>query len=636
MGKDVAIEGLTLQARLTLIAGKGGVGKTTIACALAARAARLGSSVLVISTDPAHSLADSFGVSVAGDPTSVADRLWAIQVNPKHSLETFLSKHRSTMQMALDRGTYLDGDDISALLALPLPGIDEVTALLEVMRLLPDRRWHYVVVDTAPTGHAERLLRMPDAFAKFAALLDALQERHRFLVARLAGAYHPDDVDSLLWQLHADAEDLRSKLQDPLHTQAILVSAREPVVQAETLRYLQWLRDDGLAVVAVVLNRWEAGCPASSNQGSELLQTLRTVADPLAIHFAPDLRHPVSGRSRLERFGAILEHRWHPPAGCDKPCTATDTLVPLALPFVEKPLQFFMGKGGAGKTTLAAANALALAALRGPILLISLDPAHSLGDVWMRPIGDEAVEVAPGLWALEVDAAKRWEAIRSGWQRTLAEARDNGAAAGLPGWRETATDLAHVLDLLPPGVDEVIGFFVLDDLHRDGGYRAIVVDCAPTGHFLRLLALPELALDWVHMLMRLCLKYRELVGLQGLAEDLLGMAKRLKSTIALLRDPERCAFVPIALPEQMVIEETQRLIDALDAAGMPIEMIVLNKRRSCTCGRCQTSTGEEARQADRLRALYAYPVVDVPLQPAPPAGRDALAGLSNGRPAGRG
>jgi arsenite-transporting ATPase len=576
---------------------------------LAAEAACRGGAVLVVSTDPAHSLGDCLGAHVADEPVRVVEGLWALQIDPERSLRRFLVRTRGALHAALDRGTYLDDEDINGFLDLPLPGIDEVTSLIELMRLLPDPRWRYIVVDTAPTGHTERLLQLPGAFASFGALLDALQARHRFMIARLAGSYIPDEIDETLDELRAEALELQAKLHDPAHTAVLLAGGAEPVVQAETERYLHWLHADGLPICAVIVNQWDAQPPG-------MLDRLRAAYAPVPVYPLPRLRTPIDGLRRLRRFGTMLEHGWHPRKDTAR-VDASVAVGAMPVPFSTTPIQFIAGKGGVGKSTLASLNALALASNDHPALLVSLDPAHSLGDVWAMEIGDTPVEVAANLWALEVDAAGRWDALRRRWQNALQVAADDPRSASLPGWRETTADLTQVLDLLPPGVDEVIGMFVLADLWDCGTYRTIVVDCAPTGHFLRLLQSPELALEWVRMLMRLVRKYREVVSLETFVEELIGLSRQLKAVSARLRNPAECAFLPVAIPEKLSVMETQRLVTTLETAEVAIGAIVLNKLS-------RRAFPEQTQYVELLRGAYPYPLVEVPLQPGLLRGKEAL------------
>src|SRR5205814_595687 len=126
------------------------------------------------------------------------------------------------------------------------------------------------------------------------------------------------------------------------------------------------------------------------------------------------------------------------------------------------------------------------------------------------------------------------------------------------------------------------------------------VDTAPSGHTLRLLDLPKKALDWVHALMQIILKYRRVIGLGDLASDLVDLAHRLRALIALLADPTRCAFVIVARPAELPRVESERLARGLDDLGVPISAVVANAVNGGTCSRCRAI---QAREAPEIAAL---------------------------------
>jgi arsenite-transporting ATPase len=295
-------------------------------------------------------------------------------------------------------------------------------------------------------------------------------------------------------------------------------------------------------------------------------------------------------------------------------------------------MQFVVGKGGAGKTTVASLEALALAATR-PVLLISLDPAHSVGDVWGVPVGDTPVSLADNVWGQEIDAPQRWATLRTSWQTALAEAALEAEQARLPGWSDTVADLERVLDLMPPGIDEIMGLFALIDLREQENYDAIVVDSAPTGHLLRLIQLPELALEWVRMFMRLLLKYREVVRLTTLGEELIVLSRRLKAVAALLRDPEQCGFVTVSLAEALDVTETARLIQSLTEAKFPITAVVLNRLHDAQSHTARGRRPHQQRYAEQLRAMVDVPVYGLTAWRRQPKGADTLQALLGVRPA---
>src|SRR5688500_13064235 len=190
---------LTLGSRWTFVGGKGGVGKTTTAAALAVSLADAGRAVLVLSVDPAHSLGDALEVELGPEPLRVpgVPRLRGMEIDATREQARFLDSHRGSLLRLLDRGSYLDRDDIGSFVELALPGADELAALFRLMELAaaPDS---YVVVDTAPTGHTLRLLDLPRLARGWLAGLEAMEEKHRMVALGLTGAYRPDETAALL------------------------------------------------------------------------------------------------------------------------------------------------------------------------------------------------------------------------------------------------------------------------------------------------------------------------------------------------------------------------------------------------------------------------------------------------------
>ncbi|HEV2855546.1 MAG TPA: ArsA family ATPase [Thermoanaerobaculia bacterium] len=240
-------------------------------------------------------------------------------------------------------------------------------------------------------------------------------------------------------------------------------------------------------------------------------------------------------------------------------------------------LLFLGGKGGVGKTTCAAAIALALAEHhpKARILLLSTDPAHSIADVLEIPLGDDERPVlgAPqNLRARELDATRAFDAWRERHAGKVGEAM--GAF--------TSEGVGDLLDLTPPGLDELIALSTLLDTVIDptvGGerpYDLVVVDTAPTGHALRLLEMPDLALSWDHYLLSLLLKYREAVGLGDLAAELVQLSRSLKRLDALLRDPDRTRFVAVTRAAELPRRETVRLLESLEKLSIAVPAVIVN------------------------------------------------------------
>ena len=261
---------------------------------------------------------------------------------------------------------------------------------------------------------------------------------------------------------------------------------------------------------------------------------------------------------------------------------------------------WFAGKGGVGKSTCAAAAAVGLAQDR-PVSLYSTDPAGSLSELFETEVGGEPVQVAERLRVQQVSA----EATFSGW---VAEYRGEVERVFSSLGLEQATQLDRnvidaLFDLAPPGIDEIVSLdHIMDAIEED---ETLIIDTAPSGHFLRLLEMPELALDWTHGLMRILLRTGVAGSLDALSERMLAFAKRLKSLRAVLADATRTAVFIVTLDEPMVQAETERLRTALRGAGIAEAGAIMNRAR-------------RVRPAASQRTLLA------PEQATPPVGVAAL------------
>jgi arsenite-transporting ATPase len=246
------------------------------------------------------------------------------------------------------------------------------------------------------------------------------------------------------------------------------------------------------------------------------------------------------------------------------------------VPAPSERLLLFAGKGGVGKTTLAGATALSCAArtTNASTLLLSTDPAHSLSTALSMDLGDTPTRVAPGLDALEVDAPARFDALRADYVDEVRQFFRTHTAPNvdLPYDRPVMEGL---IDLAPPGVDEVMGWTAaLDAL--DGDYDTCVLDAAPTGHFVRLLEMPRLFEEWLQAFFRLLRKYRSVVRLPRLSDRLVRLSKQVKALRRMLEDGDGAVY-GVTLPAQMAWAETDDLLAAAGRLGVSVPVLVLNR-----------------------------------------------------------
>src|SRR5262245_39480113 len=236
--------------RVVLFTGKGGVGKTTIAAATAVRAAEAGLRTLVMSTDPAHSLGDSFEVPIGSDPTLIADKLWGQQIDAQERPQDYV------IQLMNWAGT----ETIQAEELTVLPGLDEIFALVDVKTHVESGAYDVLIVDCAPTAETLRLLSLPDVMQWYIERIFPVERRIvktvRPIVSRvttlpIAGERVFDAVE----RLHKNLDAVKRILTDETTSSVRLVVNPEKMVIAEARRTYTYLGLFGYRVDAVVVNR---------------------------------------------------------------------------------------------------------------------------------------------------------------------------------------------------------------------------------------------------------------------------------------------------------------------------------------------------------------------------------------------
>ncbi len=254
-------------------------------------------------------------------------------------------------------------------------------------------------------------------------------------------------------------------------------------------------------------------------------------------------------------------------------------------------ITFFAGKGGVGKTTMSVAYALRLAQDHPDrqYVIISVDPAHSLRDVFATQAPP------PNLRVETIDTRTRWREFRD----QLGEEIERAVNAITPSGLTVAYDtdaMKRLIEVAPPGADEIFAVSRLADLTTDGSIAETIVDTAPTGHFLRLLDLPKTAGEWVREFMRILLRYRELVPAGTLGEELLRASRALHSLEETLHS-DRASVVVVTRPERIVVAETQRLIAELRHRGIGVSRVIANyvtPETDCKCDRSMRAHEEES------------------------------------------
>jgi arsenite-transporting ATPase len=243
--------------RIILFTGKGGVGKTTVACATALRIASSGKKTLLMSTDPAHSVADAFDTELDPDPTEVADNLWAEQIDPQRRLE---ENWREIQEHAIAVLNWAGLAEVEAEELSVIPGLDELFSLADVKRHHDDDPYDALVVDCAPTGETLRLLSLPDIIQWYMERIFPIERRVmgtlRPIARHVTNLPLPDDgVYSAVRRFYDKLEGVKRVLTDASSTTVRLVVNPERMVIAEAQRTFTYLNLFGYRVDAVVANR---------------------------------------------------------------------------------------------------------------------------------------------------------------------------------------------------------------------------------------------------------------------------------------------------------------------------------------------------------------------------------------------
>ncbi|PWF87307.1 arsenic-transporting ATPase [Kocuria rosea] len=314
---------------------------------------------------------------------------------------------------------------------------------------------------------------------------------------------------------------------------------------------------------------------------------------------------------------------------------------------------FVGGKGGVGKTAVASATALAQARAGRRVLVVSTDPAHNLGHLWERPVGDRITPLARDLGGgaldgIEVDPVATTDAHLAAVGATIRRLMPEHLAAEVdkhmelardsPGTHESAV-LERIAELVDTGLDD---------------YDLIVFDTAPSGHTARLMALPEIMSAWTEGLLRRRGRAEKFgAALRGLedrdaaSESIVGTGRprdpreerdleirrillrrreRFEALREVLVDAERCSFVIVLAAERLPVLETAELHEQLVRAGVHVGALVVNKRSPADAGDflAERRALEEVHVATLRGALPGVPLLQVPLLPGDVVGQDAL------------
>ena len=293
----------------------------------------------------------------------------------------------------------------------------------------------------------------------------------------------------------------------------------------------------------------------------------------------------------------------------------------MSLSLFDKKFLFFGGKGGVGKTTMAAATAIRAADLGYRTLLVSTDPAHSVSDSLDQQIGGETyteVQDVANLWAIELNTE---EAMRK-YSEMISHQDPSGTISEFLG-ESDPTSLSH------PGADETIAFIQLLEFIQNPEYDIVVFDTAPTGHTLKLLQLPEMTQSWLYRLIKMRRRlggmisgFRTLFGGSSSTseQEAFDRLEELRDQVELARvhlaNAKETEFVAVTIPTIMAIWETERLIRALFEVAFPISQIFINQiqPKNPDCAYCSARYASQKDNFKKIQELYSeFDLLEIPM-----------------------
>lgn len=267
----------------------------------------------------------------------------------------------------------------------------------------------------------------------------------------------------------------------------------------------------------------------------------------------------------------------------------------------EPEYYFFSGKGGVGKTSMAAAAALKFSRKK-KVLVISIDPAHSLSDSFQSKIGNDVTKLRKNLYAVEIDPVKAVEEYREKLSPKL-EKMKALEGLGLDGMFDIAG--------MTPGIDEIAAFDKFLQYMHQKDYDILIFDTAPTGHALRFLSLPDVLDSWLGKMIKIKMKFSGMINMfkkilpfgeaeeDDSMEQLEAMKNRINDAKAILSDPKKTHYNIVLIPEAMSILESERSLSVLKEYSIPVDSIIINQIIPENPG-CKFCAGKRENQLKRI------------------------------------
>jgi arsenite-transporting ATPase len=622
-----------VSTQFVFFSGKGGVGKTSMACTAAVREADRGKRTLIVTTDPASNLRDVFEQPIGHIVTPIkgVPNLWAMEIDPDTATREYVDRAMAPIREAFPQQIVsVMEEQMSGPCTAEVAAFDRFVDFIDDPRHRPESpretptNFDTVIFDTAPTGHTIRLLELPAEWSR------SIEEASAGSGQTCIGAA------AAIQDARLKYERALATMRDESRTEFVFVLQPEATSIRETQRAISELEKLGIHTHRLIVN---GVIPAEEQSSALFAQRRRMQVGYLAqikqqFHLPqqrmPLLGEEIKGVGRLRQVAHMLfeGHREqhddaasernmpsqsvHPNAGRARQ-TSIGVLERI-LPAGDTRALFFTGKGGVGKTVVSCVTAVWLARRGYKTLLLTTDPAAHLGDVLGVTVTDRPAPVpgVPKLWATRIDPRTAGEAYKL---RILDDARRRG--------RPESAIRAMAEELDSPCTEEMAAFDKFIEYAAQDDWQVTVFDTAPTGHTLRLLQLP---VDWSAQL-----DIKVYASVDTVAAD--DVAKqRFAKVIEMMKDPAKSTFACVMYPESTPIIEAYRAAEELRTIGIEPGLVVANQVLPAEACNTPFSRARWVMQQKYLLEIgerFPVPVLRIPLQAYEIKGLGVLARLGD-------
>lgn len=581
--------------------GKGGVGKTTMACATAVHYANEGKKTLIVTTDPASNLADVFEIEIGHKITPLLNNLWGMEIDPDKATEEYRERILAPMRSVMPESVMVVLEEqFNSPCTTEIASFDKFVDFMVAEKEGKGERYDVVIFDTAPTGHTIRLLELPVDWSK-----------HIEESAKGSGNTCIGPVASIQ-ENKAKYDEATRLLGDAERTTFVFVLQPEKTSVYETKRSAKELNEIGVKNIELIINgilpeevcehpffksRFEMQQKYIKLIESEFLVKIRKIYQrdgeikgvKRILNIEKDLFDNSSKQTYSIGNGELLKAEFNN--------FIPDSIEDIIKPNGKTKSIFFTGKGGVGKTVISVVTAFKFASEGYKTLLLTTDPAAHIGEVIEQNITDEIqkVEGVDNLWSVIVDQEKAAEEYK---ERIINDAKSKYSEDMIIAIKE---------ELESPCTEEMAAFDKFISYIEKDDFDYVVFDTAPTGHTLRLLELPFDYSDQVSMMVATNEKSQQAKSVTQ---------KRFDKIIAKMKNPEQSIFAFVVYPESTPVIEAYRAMLDLKEAGIQTQFVVANQvlqPEYCTNEFFIKRRKMQEKYLAEIRDRFQLPVVIMPL-----------------------